>query len=546
MFEERITPPLFLPNGSLPLLGRLLVAGSLAICCFAQSSSSGGSSSGGASTGSSPAALGQTAGNGAASNTTFFESQMLSYGALDPLAEQIATEVCGSLPPGTHLVLFDTTSFLTVQQYRSFQKELGLLTDMFNSFVTPPPEKSQAALGGPSLQVAEGIFQTLSGVIGASTADKNSTFPLSDIAIAMTLSKHLKGCNRNLDVTYPRIALSENPAKWKATEDAIDGAVNNLFKAQRAAAHAAQSEENAIKDRDLRTGTPGATGTAGAGSAQSTTVNTPFGSPLAVTVKDGNGNSLGGVPVTFTSPGSGASGTFPAGGNTVTVTTNGSGVAATTITANRTAGAFSVAATVAGLPNSTATFTLTNTASQPASIAVAGPAAAAAAATSAAPTLPGALPRSVMGSDYLALTGATGLLNQFLSSYGLPASGTGVAPISPVLIGAQLTSLLNRIDPDASTKPPTDHPTYIVFWESSAAGGTQRDRKNLLTNVFTGDWISYSGGTVLSFGMIDVRSGALLLPAVHRFMTPYTTFKDPPKNLLDGVRKASDFEPAKK
>jgi len=265
-----------------------------------------------------------------------------------------------------------------------------------------------------------------------------------------------------------------------------------------------------------------------------------------VTVKDANGNSLGGVPVTFTAPGSGASGTFPAGGNSVTVTTNGSGVASTTITANGTAGAFSVNATVAGLPNSTATFTLTNTASQPASIAVAGPAAAAAAATSATPTLPGALPRSVMGSDYLALTGATGLLNQFLSSYGLPASGTSVAPISPVLIGAQLTSLLNRIDIDASTKPPTDHPTYIVFWEGSVAGGTQRDRKNLLTNVFTGDWISYSGGAVLSFGMIDVRSGALLLPAVHRFMTPYTTFKDPPKDLLDEVRKASDFERVKK
>ena len=110
-----------------------------------------------------------------------------------------------------------------------------------------------------------------------------------------------------------------------------------------------------------------------------------------------------------------------------------------------------------------------------------------------------------------------------------------MAPIAPVLIGAQLMSLLNRIDAQ----------TYIVFWEGSAAGGTQRDRKNLLTNIFTGDWISYSGGAVLSFGMINVQTGLLSLPVLHRFMTPYTTFTDPAKQQLESVRKASDLPPVK-
>jgi hypothetical protein len=141
-----------------------------------------------------------------------------------------------------------------------------------------------------------------------------------------------------------------------------------------------------------------------------------------------------------------------------------------------------------------------------------------------------------MGSDYLALTGATGLVNQFLSTYGLPSSTSPVAPLGGVLAGAQLMTLLNKTNPD----------TYIVFWEASAAGGTQRDRKNLITNVFTGDWISYSGGVVLSFGMIDARTGTLVAPVVHRLMSPYTTIAAPPDSIANPIRHGSDLGPLKK
>ena len=90
-------------------------------------------------------------------------------------------------------------------------------------------------------------------------------------------------------------------------------------------------------------------------------------------------------------------------------------------------------------------------------------------------------------------------------------------------------TLLNKTNPD----------TYIVFWEASAAGGTQRDRKNLITNVFTGDWISYSGGVVLSFGMIDARTGTLVAPVVHRLMSPYTTIAAPPDSIANPIRHGS-------
>src|SRR5215469_3080629 len=77
--------------------------------------------------------------------------------------------------------------------------------------------------------------------------------------------------------------------------------------------------------------------TATAGTPQSATVNTAFGTQLQATVKDSSNNPVSGVTVTFTVPGSGASGTF-AGGVT-TASTNAQGIAtAAVFTANTVAG----------------------------------------------------------------------------------------------------------------------------------------------------------------------------------------------------------------
>ena len=493
---------------------RVCLALVIAVACAAQTTSSSSSSP-------SSQPLGLTPGNGAGSSSTFFESQMISYGALDQLTARIAQELCADAN-SAHFVLFDTTSFLTVQQYRSFAKSVDLLTAMFDSF--SGVERPFAAVGGPSLQVAEGIFSTLSGVIGASTADKNTTFPVSDLAVAASLASHLKAnhaCTQ--DVIFPRIAMAEAPAAFSQQDQTITRMLRSVFNAQRAAAKKVQEEENRIKDRDLIM--PGSGGTGSTTTAQSAQVNSQFSNPLQVTVKDTSGTPLGGVTVTFTAPATGASGTFPNGSATTLATTNATGVASTTITANSTSGTYTVAATVGALP--AASFTLTNYSGQPASISTGG----AAPAPPSAITLPNAPPRSVIGSDYLSLTGATGLMNQFLSMYALPVQSSGVSPLSSVLSGLQLLSLLGRNDPD----------TYIVFWEASAAGGTQRDRKNLLTNIFTGDWITYSGGVVISFGMIHAKDGQLMSPGLHRLMIPYTRIVAPPGKMKKAARQGTDI-----
>lgn len=96
------------------------------------------------------------------------------------------------------------------------------------------------------------------------------------------------------------------------------------------------------------------------GSGQSANVGSAFASPLKAVVRDGYGNALSGVGVTFGAPASGASATFSGAGSSASATTNVSGVATSpTLTANATAGSYTAYATVAGL-GSSAGFALTN------------------------------------------------------------------------------------------------------------------------------------------------------------------------------------------
>lgn len=99
---------------------------------------------------------------------------------------------------------------------------------------------------------------------------------------------------------------------------------------------------------------------ASAGAPQSAAVSKTFGTALQATVKDGGGNPVNGVTVTFTAPSSGSGGTF-GGSSTATATTNANGVAtAPALTANSQAGSYSVTAGVAGV-SASASFGLTNT-----------------------------------------------------------------------------------------------------------------------------------------------------------------------------------------
>jgi hypothetical protein len=106
-------------------------------------------------------------------------------------------------------------------------------------------------------------------------------------------------------------------------------------------------------------GTP-ASITASSGTPQTARVHSLFSFSLVATVKDASGNPIGGATVTFTAPGSGASGLFPGSALSANVLTTSAGVATSPdFVANGTAGSYSVVATVTGV-TAGADFALTN------------------------------------------------------------------------------------------------------------------------------------------------------------------------------------------
>jgi beta-lactamase superfamily II metal-dependent hydrolase len=109
-----------------------------------------------------------------------------------------------------------------------------------------------------------------------------------------------------------------------------------------------------------------------AGTPQSATVGTPFAQQLQATVRDAGNAPISGAGVTFTAPGSGASGTFSNGTTTASVITDASGVATSPVfTANATAGSYSVGAANGSF---TTTFSLTNLAQSATHFSVTAPA----------------------------------------------------------------------------------------------------------------------------------------------------------------------------
>jgi len=94
------------------------------------------------------------------------------------------------------------------------------------------------------------------------------------------------------------------------------------------------------------------------GATQTATVGTAFATPLSVTVRDAASVVIPGTTVTFTAPGTGASGSFGNSSSAISVQSDASGVASSgTFTANTTAGSYTVSATAG---SATASFTLTN------------------------------------------------------------------------------------------------------------------------------------------------------------------------------------------
>lgn len=120
-----------------------------------------------------------------------------------------------------------------------------------------------------------------------------------------------------------------------------------------------------------------------------------------------------------------------------------------------------------------------------------------------------------------------GSYNAFLGGLSTPNPTTGSPALSSILQGYRLRKLFATAT--------LGEPMLGIYLSVSAAGGTQQDRKNLFTAIFTGDWIRYSGGVSVNVIVFQIANGdtsdkdnsKILLSDLMRYRTPLGQVKKP-------------------
>jgi hypothetical protein len=110
--------------------------------------------------------------------------------------------------------------------------------------------------------------------------------------------------------------------------------------------------------------------------------------------------------------------------------------------------------------------------------------------------------------------------NTFLGGLSTPNATTGAPLLASILSGFRLRSRLNGM---------SGTPVTAVYVNVAFAGGTQQDRRDLLTNLTTGDWLRYSGavGVNVIVFTIDGANSAIKFSDFLRLRTPMEQMHNP-------------------
>jgi hypothetical protein len=129
---------------------------------------------------------------------------------------------------------------------------------------------------------------------------------------------------------------------------------------------------------------------------------------------------------------------------------------------------------------------------------------------------------------------ANDLFAAFLKGLSGANQDTNAPQLDSILRGYQLQKILE-----------SDY-TYILMEQFMAAGGTMQDRKNLISSLTTGDWISYSGGAVVSYALYESKCkgpggkcNPIKLLDVERYRTPLVHMQNPTDS--SHVREGDNF-----
>src|ERR1051326_1506695 len=258
----------------------------------------------------------------------------------------VAPQAGSEIPIATNYAFQSTQATATSLSYLSSFSDVA--STIICNLMAPAFDFVLSSSGNVSVIQGSSVTNTVKATLTSGTTQAVS-LSVSELPTGVTSSFSPISCNPTCTSTVTLNTASSTPAgSYTITVTATAG---NLTR---------------FTSFTLRVTGPPASITATAGTPQSPGGITSFPTALAAIVKDSSNNPVSGVTVTFAAPASGASGSFTGRGLTTTSsTTNSSGIAtAPTFTANRTAGSYTVTATVSGV-SAPANFNLTNSPGRP-------------------------------------------------------------------------------------------------------------------------------------------------------------------------------------
>jgi hypothetical protein len=439
------------------------------------------------------------------SSSAPIEVQMLSYGALDQVLDKIASAVCDRRP--AKVIVLDAPTLLALQDYDSFFVTAEALKGAFDEMT------SGSSAGGGVDDFAD-ISTAVATAAAASTSETSSSFTISDPTAALMLLNHLGTQNKqNKTCTnsyYGGIySADESQGVYAGTTLDKDGnqVPQPLFPVLKEL-----NELSLVRNSALNTLKP----PAGKGSA-SIKIDAP------------------GDEENLTSPASVADATAPRSGLLQRVSfalQNPQAPKPPAPTGPPQTGRHTKPAN----PNPD----LKSNSPQPHPPAVpdaGGHAPQPTVVCCAAVPAPAAQDKAAGTADprVAAFNSLDASYNSFLSGLSAPNATTGQPLLSSILQGFRVRALMScTLDQKDTNKKkldcPTDEkPVIGIYVNVASAGGTQQDRKNLITAVITGDWIRYSGGVsvnVIVFQVGGTKNGILFSDLI-RYRTPLKTIKKP-------------------
>lgn len=481
----------------LPLIRQLSSAGVLATLVLSAGAASAQKKGGAAASPGASAAPSQSP--SANSSSAPMEVQMLSFGALDQVMDRVASTVCGRKP--AKVIVLDAPTLLALQNYDSFFVTAEALKGAFDAMTTG------SGAGGGIDDFAD-ITSAVATAAAASTSETSSSFTIADPTAALVLLNHLGTQNRQQKNSCPNFYYagvysadeSQGVSAGYTSEKDKDGnpvpqvlfpvlkELNELSIVRRAALLWVMTPPG----HDPGSGkidAPGAEGNpAPAAPVANATARRPS---LLQEISFAPQNSQ--PPQPPTGPPRSGHHTKPANPNPDEKP---------------------------GQPQLPV-----GHAPQPTMVCCATPPAPAQDKTAGTASDPRVAAFNSLDASY----------NSFLTGLSAPNATTGQPLLSSILQGFRVRALMScTLDPNDKDKkkidcPTEDKPVVGIYVNVASAGGTQQDRKNLITAVIKGDWIRYSGGVsvnVIVFQLAGSKSGILFSDLI-RYRTPLKTIKKP-------------------